>query len=480
MMHHLQPGLAALFIVSTLVAQAAAQTVKTTPATGHPTQVVTVTGTGFADNEAVDVYIDLTDTVLLVSSATGTLTGSVTVPASAQPGAHSITAIGRRSGDAAQVSFTVTAPWLEEGFGAAHLAFNPYENTIGLANAGELGSLWSSSANTAGGTPAVNAGIAYVGAYPGVAAIRTSTGATLWTSQTNAYFYGSPAVLGNYVYIGSASGVMYSLLASNGTVHWSTTLGSATFSSPVVVNGIVYIGCLDGKLYALNASTGAVLWTYATGAGIDGSAAVSNGVVFIGSQDDSLYALNATTGALIWSFKTGAPVQTTPAVANGVVYFGSNDDSIYAVKAAGPNAAHLLWSYATGGGIYASPAVADGVIYVGSSDDNLYALGAHNGALIWQLTTGSLVRSAAVANGVVYATSSDDTLYAVNAATGAVLGTAVTGANYFGNPVISDGVVYVASYEQPLYAFALRAGTNVLHAPAPSSLHPNLDLVAAR
>jgi len=119
-------------------------------------------------------------------------------------------------------------------------------------------------------------------------------------------------------------------------------------------------------------------------------------------------------------------------------------------------------------------------VYVGSSDDNLYALGAHSGALIWEVTTGSLVRSAAVGNGVVYATSFDDSLYVLNAATGAILGTAVTGANYFGNPVISDGVVYVASYQQPLYAFALAAGTNVVRAPAPAMLRPNMDLVAVK
>jgi outer membrane protein assembly factor BamB len=163
-----------------------------------------------------------------------------------------------------------------------------------------------------------------------------------------------------------------------------------------------------------------------------------------------------------------------------VVYFGSGDGKIYAIKAAGPNPGYVLWSYATGGSIYASPAVADGVVYVGSSDDNLYALGAHGGALIWQVSTGSLVRSAAVANGVVYATSFDDTMYVLNATTGAILGTAVTGANYFGNPVISDGVVYVASYQQPLYAFALQAGTDVIRPPAPSTLHPNMDLVAAK
>jgi hypothetical protein len=46
--------------------------------------------------------------------------------------------------------------------------------------------------------------------------------------------------------------------------------------------------------------------------------------------------------------------------------------------------------------------------------------------------------------------------------------------------VVSNGIVYVASYQQPLFAFALQAGTNVKRPPAISALHPNMDLVAVR
>ena len=56
------------------------------------------------------------DTLLLVSSATGTFSGSVTIPATASPGKHYITAIGRKSGDAAQKAFTVSTNWSEFHF----------------------------------------------------------------------------------------------------------------------------------------------------------------------------------------------------------------------------------------------------------------------------------------------------------------------------------------------------------------------------
>src|SRR5579863_4993985 len=78
-----------------------------TPIDATPTQNVTVSGTGFGASEAVDVYLDTTDTVLFASSSTGTFSGILNVPAGDLPGKHFITAIGRHSGVAAQAPLTV-------------------------------------------------------------------------------------------------------------------------------------------------------------------------------------------------------------------------------------------------------------------------------------------------------------------------------------------------------------------------------------
>ena len=138
-----------LFVASPLCAQ----TLTATPTTPHPTQPLYVSATGFADAEAVDVYIDTTDTELLVSSSTGTFSASVTLPAGIQPGIHYITAVGRRSGDAAQSAVTVTTSWLQAGFGATKRGWNPYENTLNDSNANTLGAAWSVAANGSGATP---------------------------------------------------------------------------------------------------------------------------------------------------------------------------------------------------------------------------------------------------------------------------------------------------------------------------------------
>jgi outer membrane protein assembly factor BamB len=475
-------SLSALLATFSLAVPAYAQGVVTiAPATGHPNLSVTISGSSFGHNEAIDIYVDTVDTMLLVSTATGTFSGSASIPASAQPGTHYVTAIGRHSGDAAQAAFSVTTPWTEQGFGAAHLGWNPYENTLNTQNVGSLGTLWQISVNGLGGAPAVAGTRVFVGTSAGLYAVSKTTGATLWTAFPSTSFYASPAIVGSTLYIGDGNNsLMYALNASTGAVIWSTATTGVFESSPLVTGKVVYAGCVDGKIYAFNATTGKIVWTYTTGGFIDSSPAVVNGTLYIGSADHKIYALDASTGALIWSYTTGGEVESAVAVSNGVVYVGSDDDKLYAINAAASNKGTLLWSYTTSGLVYSSPAVAYGFVYAGSSDGNMYAFNAHSGAVQWAVATGGPVESPAVANGVVYVSSRSNSLFAINAYYGGILATAVTGFSFLGNPTISDGVVYLNSYASNTYAFSLLAGVDTIksHAkpPAPSSLHPDMSL----
>ncbi len=481
--------LAPLFAFALIyAAPALAETVKVTPASGHPTAVITVSGTAFGDLEAIDVYVDTVDTLLLVSSATGTFSGSVTIPVTASPGTHYITAIGRHSGDAAQKAFTVTTPWVEDGFGAAGLRWNPYENMLNTLNVPTLGPMWQATTGTAESSPAVVSGRVYVATYfgQGVESLNASTGAVIWSTLSSVQFYASPAVVGGVVYVGAfnpANG-MYALNAVTGATIWNHVLSTSSIfvSSPVVIGGVVYVGCNDGNVYAFQATTGNLLWTYATDGDVESSPAVVSGVIYIGSNDSNVYALNATTGALIWKYTTGGVVTGSPAVANGVVYVGSQDYKVYAIRA---NGGSLLWSFTTGAAIDSSPAVEGGTVYIGSIDGNIYALNAHSGAVRWSMATGSNVYgSPAVANGVVYVGSAIGSLFGLDATDGNVLWTAETGNDIESTPVVSDGVVYVNNDGISTSAFAAGAGTNAvvqnLRAPAISSLHPDMSLTVTR
>ena len=179
-------------VLATLVfvsgAPALAATVVTlAPTTGHPSLPVTVSASGFADGEAVDIYIDTVDSLLAVSSAMGTFKASITMPASAQPGLHYVTAIGRKSGDAAQKAFTVSTSWAEDGFGAAHLAWNQYENTLSPSVVPSLELQWSVPESVVVGAPVVVGGritLAQTISGGGIYALNAATGALIWHQTT--------------------------------------------------------------------------------------------------------------------------------------------------------------------------------------------------------------------------------------------------------------------------------------------------------
>ncbi len=457
-----------------------------TPKTAHPDVAVTFTGSGFGDLEAVDVYVDTTDTLLLVSGATGTLSGSVTIPIAAQPGTHYVTAIGRRTGDAAQAEFTVSTAWNELGFGAARLGQNPWENTLNTSSVATLGPLWEVPAGTDSSAVIAGGRVLVASANGlGIQALSVLNGALKWSALTTAVFDTTPAISGTQLYVGSLEGAiegtMYALNATTGAVAWSTPIGSNIESSPVVVGNTVYVGCDNGNVYAFAATTsgqtagGSILWTYATGGAVISSPAVVNNVVYEGSGDANIYALNAASGSLIWKYATSGPVYGNPAVAGGVVYVGSADGYLYAIKAA---TGGLVWRENTGAAITSSPAYAEGTVYIGNDSGELLAYNAHTGALQWSVNFPNAFNlgGPSVANGVVYAAAEEGTLYALDAATGALLWTGATGSAGYTYPSISDGVVYFSSGDGNLYAYAPQAGTSVVQRPAISALHPDLSL----
>lgn len=452
--------------------------VSVSPKSGPPTDKVHVRGAGFAADEALDIYFDTTDLALATTGPGGSFDGiRLTIPASAVPGTHWITGVGRRSGLAAQTSFLVQTDWPQDMHGPQHHGYNPTENVLNVSNVAGLQIRWSVTGgheNTVSPSPVVAEGVVYVALDPTLYgkfyAFDAATGKQLWSASTGTLFLSAAAVADGVVYVGSVDHNLYAFNAKTGQQLWSAATGAPVDSSPAVANGLVYAA--SDKVYAFNASTGQLIWSAAAGSTIGSSPAVANGIVYVGSYDDLLYAFNAATGRLLWRVATGNAIISSPAVANGVVYVGSDDRKLYAFNAAG---GQPLWSATTGGSVD-SPAVANGVVYVGSLDGNLYAFNAATGQQLWSAPTGNQIQVApAVANGVIYVGPVGGEIYAFNAATGQQLWGATT-PNWIASPAVVNGIVYVASYGGNLDAFGLPPADPPAR-PDPGTLKPDLTLL---
>lgn len=446
-----------------------------TPAIGPPMSTVTIHGLGFGAYEGIDLYFDTTDVALVGTNGTGNFSFSVTVPASATPGTHWISAKGEHSGWFAQVAFTVRTNWAQFGFGTRHQRTNPYENVLSPSNVGQIDLDWSYTTGAlVESSPAVVNGVLYVGSDDhNVYALNATTGAKLWSYTTGGNVTSSPAVAGGIVYVGSQDGNVYALNASTGAKLWNFPTSGTIRSSPTVANGVVYVGSGNGIVYALNGLTGVYLGSYTTAGGVVSSPVVVNGVVYVGSYDGFVYALNASNLNQIWSYPStvgfGA-TDSSPVVANGVVYVGGGDGHVYALTA---SSGAFIWSFTPATGLpsafHCMPAVANGVVYVSSIDGHVYALNASSGAQLWSFGPIGYVRSSpAIANGVVYVGGDNSKAYALNASTGAYLWSYWTDGAIESSPDVVNGVVYVASFDHSVYAFDLAGGLPASAPPAPS------------
>ena len=130
------------------IASAAGPTVTLSPPSGPPSTKILVSASGFPASTAVDIYFDLTDEALAVTSGTGTFSGiAILVPASAVPGPHWITAVARgTTGKAAQASFSVGVNWAQFRYSNLHKGVNPFENVLSTTTVGSIDLDWNFTA----------------------------------------------------------------------------------------------------------------------------------------------------------------------------------------------------------------------------------------------------------------------------------------------------------------------------------------------
>ncbi|MCX5899178.1 MAG: PQQ-binding-like beta-propeller repeat protein [Proteobacteria bacterium] len=282
-----------------------------------------------------------------------------------------------------------------------------------------------------------------------------------WTFKTGGIITSSPAIEGDYVYIGSADNYVYCLNRKTGEKVWGYATGNSVLSSPLISGDALYVGSTDKKLYRLNAATGEKVWEFVTGGNIQSSPAIARGRVYVGSFDDKVYCVDEKTGVKQWDFQTAADVFSTPAVADGRVYVGGVDYNLYCLDAKDGSE---LWRFETEGDIPPSPAVVDGYVYVGSRDGKFYCIDAETGIKKWDFLTGDIVYdSAAVSKGFVYFASLDGKVYCLDTVTGEKIWEFDTGYDVHASPAITDDYLYIGSFDGNVYCLDVEMGTMMWH-----------------
>ena len=304
-----------------------------------------------------------------------------------------------------------------------------------------------------------------------------------WRFDTDGSVIGSPAVIGDTVWIGSSDGFLYALDRVSGRLRWKVGVGAPIASTPAVTRGRIIVMTMDGSIVALESATGARLWRLATGPLLPfpwghesgdlwtSSPVVVGDLAVVGAGDGRIYAVDVATGRTRWKAATEGRVRSTPAIDRGRVFVGSADGYLYCFDLA---TGARRWRFATDGvelksgsygfdrrTIQSSPAVAGNTVYIGARDGLLYAVSADSGTLRWRFDhrVSWVNGSPAVAGGVVYVGSSDAQFFqAVDAASGKELWRTATAATVWSSAAISGDLVIVGDGSGKVRAFDRKTG----------------------
>jgi polyvinyl alcohol dehydrogenase (cytochrome) len=226
--------------------------------------------------------------------------------------------------------------------------------------------------------------------------------------------FAQPTVIGNQVFVGSASGVIQALHADSGCLEW-TFQADGPVRSAISVAGTgthhtLLFSDLIGWFYAVEAESGHLLWKKKPepheATRLTGGALVHEGVVYIPAASweetrsmnteyqcctfrGSITALRVRDGSQIWKTYTIPEPKATGKTAAGTSKFGPSGAGIWSTPTLDLKR-HML--YVATGDNYSQPAT--------STSDAVLALDLKSGRIVWskQTTPGDAYTSACQGN----------------------------------------------------------------------------------
>jgi len=227
-----------------------------------------------------------------------------------------------------------------------------------------------------------------------VKVISMKTGRVKWRFSTG-LTEPSPLIRNGVAYFGATNGNVYALDLDLRRPRWVFHGGAKITGSPALVGNRLFVGDYSGRVFALNARNGRVIWGGSAGSRVYGTVAVSGGRVFVPSVFSGLSALSARSGRLLWRIPVGAYLYSSPAVYRSRVYFGAYTGLVYSVSA---TSGRILWARPAGGNVSGAIEVVAGVVYAGSFGNRITAWDWRTGRTVWSFPHGRYVAVSGNAN----------------------------------------------------------------------------------
>ncbi len=319
-----------------------------------------------------------------------------------------------------------------------------------------LEQVWTFQAGWFKGSPVIAGSILVIGDKKGmIHGLDWKTGQQKWERNIKGEVYGTPAILGNRVFVGDSKQALC-LDLNTGEEIWNTMAGEkhgleATFSM---------MGCIlcfgdrvlfaDSEIALFDADTGRLVHSERTATDPDTHiGGCSDGTYVYFPSGRSIMRLNPALGKVESVFGE-EKIVAGPMIAEDVLVYGTGFSTI---EAHALSNLKYLWSFKSeggGGGVQCRPAYANGRLFFGSPTGDFYAVDKQTGTMIWkQKLADSIESSPLVCGNVVYIPARG--FFALGAADGKILWKEDCSRAISCSPAIAGDLVFFG-YNQ-LYAY---------------------------
>ena len=151
--------------------------------------------------------------------------------------------------------------------------------------------------------------------------INCKTGEQTDSLSLEAYVPASPAIMGDYCYIGDYAGNIYKLLLENGKIARHKKIvaengeNGTYVSVPAISSDAFYFFSGDRHLHAVDRVDGKLLWEYMLkGKTGESSPVVCNNKILVCTKTGIVSILDRNDGKLLWEYDTGEQITASPAV----------------------------------------------------------------------------------------------------------------------------------------------------------------------
>lgn len=255
---------------------------------------------------------------------------------------------------------------------------------------------------------------------------------------------------------------------------WSQSTSVSPTGSPAVLGDAVFVA-VGGRIYGVEKALGTQMWRYPAGeplsANFRSGVAFADGLVVAAADNNTVYAVEAATGREKWQYVSPDPIAGSIAVGGGYAVMALGGNGVMALRLAD---GQPVWKdpYKVPTGMTGSLGTHGGSALIFTQDNELMSVGIATQRRNWVVRFGSLPPDAKVsALGDVLYVNSGTRLAALSATTGGKRWEQDLGENLAYAPAVSADGIAVVSRDGRFYSldvngrFMIRRGADLQSLP---------------